>query len=125
MAEDYYIVPLYHRVKESIFFSFEECVQARTEFFNFPSTPNQKNFKNRVLNFYNRIRPKIVRTIQEKKMKQFSDIVEKMDKIRNIEQLDINVCLEMCFRFSDFLDSVGITSIDFKKTHESELYNYT
>jgi len=125
VADNSFIVPLYHRVKESIFFSFEECIEARASYLSFPSTPNRNNFKNRILNFYNRIRPKLMIALATKKLKNFEDLKENMDKIREIKELNLEVCYNMCFRFSDFLDAIGITQIDFKKPDESSLYDYT
>ena len=60
-----------------------------------------------------------------KKLKNFEDLKENMDKIREIKELNLEVCYNMCFRFSDFLDAIGITQIDFKKPDESSLYDYT
>ena len=125
MDNNSFIVPLYHRVKESIFFSFEECIEARTTFLLVPSEPNKRNFQGRILNFYNRIRPKLVIAIATKKLKKFDDIKMKMDNIRTLNGLDLELCFNMCFRFSDFLDAIGITQIDFKKADESSLYDYT
>ena len=47
-----------------------------------------------------------------------------MESVREINQLDLKTCYEMCFRFADFLEATGITKISFEKTKSSDLFNY-
>ena len=121
---NYAIVPLSYRTKESIFFSFEACLEAKAKVEKYPIPPNINEFKAQILNFYARVRPKLISLLNRKKMKRFSDIAKAFETKTSIEELDLKMCKKMLFRFSDFLDSIHITNIEFEKTKEACLYDY-
>ena len=124
MTNKFVTIPLYHTVKESYFFSFEEVVEKRREYLAMPIPPNEKEFKISILSFYTRIRPKIYKGVKKKTLKQFQDIVNELDSVINIEQLPIKKCLILVNRFSDLLDALGVTSISFKKISEEDIFDY-